>query len=46
MVNLVDSLLIKHVNVEKKMQVFNKTTDDHDLAIERVDKVVDISKTL
>ena len=37
---------IKHqtrfnVTVEQKMQVFNQTTNDHDLAIKRVEKVAD-----
>ena len=30
-----------NVTVEQKMQVFNQTTNDHDLAIKRVEKVAD-----
>ena len=30
-----------NVTVEQKMQVFNQTTNDHDLAIQRVEKVAD-----
>ena len=30
-----------NVNVEQKMQVFNQTTNDHDLAIKRIEKVAD-----
>ena len=40
-VNLGHSLSIKHVTVEQKMQVFNQTTNDHDLAIKCVEKVAD-----
>ena len=30
-----------NVTVEQKMQIFNQTTNDHDLVIKRVEKVAD-----